>query len=554
MHWPAHEAFWHPGIPHKEILIVSTNEPESVVIIGAGPAGLTAAWELVKDGSNAYNVTVLEETEEFGGIARTVKHNGNRMDIGGHRFFSKDDRIMQWWEDTLPLQGAPSYDDKKLGREDAHELTPGGPDPEQTDKVMLKRHRVSRIYWNKHFLDYPISLSANTLKAMGPKLTIQAGFSYLKSMVHKLPEDNLENFYINRFGRKLYSMFFEGYTEKLWGRHPSVISADWGSQRVKGLSIMGVLKNAVQKMLPKKRDNSEVETSLIEEFWYPKLGPGQLWETVKDNCKAKGVKVVTGAKVVGVNRGDDGQIASVLVKHSDGTEETLEADQFISSMPVKDLVEAMDTEKQPAPSDMKEIAEGLPYRDFVTVGLLVKHLKLKNTTDIPTLGNPPIVPDCWIYVQDPGYKVGRLQIFNNWSPYLVKDVDNTVWIGLEYFCEEGDAFWNMSDEDATKFAIHEMTRMGVISGPDDVIDSHRERVKKAYPAYFDTYDQMPELIEYLDSFGNLYCVGRNGQHRYNNMDHSMATAIEAVDNIRKHKTSKNNVWSVNTDKAYHETK
>ncbi|WP_155588983.1 NAD(P)/FAD-dependent oxidoreductase [Bifidobacterium canis] len=554
MHWPAHEAFWHPGIPHKEILIVSTNEPESVVIIGAGPAGLTAAWELVKDGSNAYNVTVLEETEEFGGIARTVKHNGNRMDIGGHRFFSKDDRIMQWWEDTLPLQGAPSYDDKKLGREDAHELTPGGPDPEQTDKVMLKRHRVSRIYWNKHFLDYPISLSANTLKAMGPKLTIQAGFSYLKSMVHKLPEDNLENFYINRFGRKLYSMFFEGYTEKLWGRHPSVISADWGSQRVKGLSIMGVLKNAVQKMLPKKRDNSEVETSLIEEFWYPKLGPGQLWETVKDNCKAKGVKVVTGAKVVGVNRGDDGQIASVLVKHSDGTEETLEADQFISSMPVKDLVEAMDTEKQPAPSDMKEIAEGLPYRDFVTVGLLVKHLKLKNTTDIPTLGNPPIVPDCWIYVQDPGYKVGRLQIFNNWSPYLVKDVDNTVWIGLEYFCEEGDAFWNMSDEDATKFAIHEMTRMGVISGPDDVIDSHRERVKKAYPAYFDTYDQMPELIEYLDSFGNLYCVGRNGQHRYNNMDHSMATAIEAVDNIRTHKTSKNNVWSVNTDKAYHETK
>lgn len=531
-----------------------TNEPESVVIIGAGPAGLTAAWELVKDSSNAYDVTVLEETEEFGGIARTVKHNGNRMDIGGHRFFSKDDRIMQWWEDTLPLQGAPSYDDKKLGREDAHELTPGGPDPEQTDKVMLKRHRVSRIYWNKHFLDYPISLSANTLKAMGPKLTIQAGFSYLKSMVHKLPEDNLENFYINRFGRKLYSMFFEGYTEKLWGRHPSVISADWGSQRVKGLSIMGVLKNAVQKMLPKKRDNSEVETSLIEEFWYPKLGPGQLWETVKDNCKAKGVKVVTGAKVIGVNRGDDGQIASVLVKHSDGTEETLEADQFISSMPVKDLVEAMDTEQQPAPSDMKEIAEGLPYRDFVTVGLLVKHLKLKNTTDIPTLGNPPIVPDCWIYVQDPGYKVGRLQIFNNWSPYLVKDVDNTVWIGLEYFCEEGDAFWNMSDEDATKFAIHELTRMGVISGPDDVIDSHRERVKKAYPAYFDTYDQMPELIEYLDSFGNLYCVGRNGQHRYNNMDHSMATAIEAVDNIRTHKTSKNNVWSVNTDKAYHETK
>ncbi|WP_349830433.1 FAD-dependent oxidoreductase, partial [Bifidobacterium pseudocatenulatum] len=243
-------------------------QKQSVVIIGGGPAGLTAAWELVKDGgSENYDVTVLEATREFGGISRTVKHDGNRMDIGGHRFFSKDERIMDWWKGVLPLQGAPSYDDKKLGRE--HDMEPGGPDPEVEDKVMLKRHRVSRIYWNRHFFDYPISLSANTLKAMGPKLTLVAGFSYLKSMVHKLPEDNLENFYINRFGRKLYSMFFEGYTEKLWGRHPSQISADWGAQRVKGLSIMGVLKNAFQKLLPKKRSNAEVETSLIEEFWYP---------------------------------------------------------------------------------------------------------------------------------------------------------------------------------------------------------------------------------------------------------------------------------------------
>ena len=209
--------------------------------------------ELIKDGgADKYDVTVLEGTREFGGISRTVKHNGNRMDIGGHRFFSKDERIMDWWKTVLPLQGAPSYDDKKLGRD--HDMEPGGPfDPETEDKVMLKRHRVSRIFWNRHFFDYPISLSPNTLKAMGFKLTMVAGFSYLKSMFHKLPEDNLENFYINRFGRKLYSMFFEGYTEKLWGRHPSQISADWGAQRVKGLSIMGVLKNAFQKLLPKKR-------------------------------------------------------------------------------------------------------------------------------------------------------------------------------------------------------------------------------------------------------------------------------------------------------------
>ncbi|AMK57450.1 NAD(P)/FAD-dependent oxidoreductase [Bifidobacterium angulatum] len=537
-------------------------DKQSVVIIGGGPAGLTAAWELIKDGgADRYDVTVLEETHEFGGISRTVKHNGNRMDIGGHRFFSKDDRIMDWWKNTLPLQGAPSYDDKKLNRE--HDMEPGGPDPEVEDKVMLKRHRVSRIYWNKHFLDYPISLSAGTLKAMGFKLTMVAGFSYLKSMVHKLPEDNLENFYINRFGRKLYSMFFEGYTEKLWGRHPSEISADWGAQRVKGLSIMGVLKNAFQKLLPKKRDNSEVETSLIEEFWYPKYGPGQLWETVESNCENAGVKVVTDAKVIEV-RQQNGHISSVVTEAADGTRTEWNADQFISSMPVKDLVEAIDaagvdteaaaTGSKAAPEAVTEVAEGLPYRDFVTVGLLVNHLKLENTTDIPTLGNPPIVPDCWIYVQDPGYKVGRIQVFNNWSPYLVKNVDDTVWIGLEYFCEEGDTFWNMSEEDAVKFAISELMRMGVIEKPEDVLDSHRERVKKAYPAYFDTYDRIDEVIDYLDGFGNLYCVGRNGQHRYNNMDHSMATAIEAVDNIKSGKTTKENVWSVNTDQSYHEEK
>ena len=537
-------------------------DKQSVVIIGGGPAGLTAAWELIKDGgADRYDVTVLEETHEFGGISRTVKHNGNRMDIGGHRFFSKDDRIMDWWKNTLPLQGAPSYDDKKLNRE--HDMEPGGPDPEVEDKVMLKRHRVSRIYWNKHFLDYPISLSAGTLKAMGFKLTMVAGFSYLKSMVHKLPEDNLENFYINRFGRKLYSMFFEGYTEKLWGRHPSEISADWGAQRVKGLSIMGVLKNAFQKLLPKKRDNSEVETSLIEEFWYPKYGPGQLWETVEANCENAGVKVVTDAKVIEV-RQQNGHISSVVTEAADGTRTEWNADQFISSMPVKDLVEAIDaagadteaaaTGSKAAPEAVTEVAEGLPYRDFVTVGLLVNHLKLENTTDIPTLGNPPIVPDCWIYVQDPGYKVGRIQVFNNWSPYLVKNVDDTVWIGLEYFCEEGDTFWNMSEEDAVKFAISELMRMGVIEKPEDVLDSHRERVKKAYPAYFDTYDRIDEVIDYLDDFGNLYCVGRNGQHRYNNMDHSMATAIEAVDNIKSGKATKENVWSVNTDQSYHEEK
>ncbi|MDN6209097.1 NAD(P)/FAD-dependent oxidoreductase [Bifidobacterium crudilactis] len=527
-------------------------EKQSVVIIGGGPAGQTAAWELAKDGgSDKYDVIVLEASNKFGGISRTVKHNGNRMDIGGHRFFSKDDRIMDWWKNVLPLQGAPSYDDKKLNRH--HDLEPGGPDPETTDKVMLKRHRVSRIYWNHHFFDYPISLSANTLKALGFRLTMVAGFSYLKSVFHKPPEDNLENFYINRFGRKLYSMFFAGYTEKLWGRAPKEISADWGAQRVKGLSIMGVLKNAVQKMLPKKRDAHEVETSLIEEFWYPKLGPGQLWETVEENCREAGVKVITDAKVVELDQ-QDGRLSAVVYVDSDGNRVSLQADDVISSMPIKDLVNAVKASPTSAPADMTHIANGLPYRDFVTVGLLVKRLRIRNTTDTPTLGNPPIVPDCWIYVQDPGFKVGRLQVFNNWSPYLVKNVDDTVWIGLEYFCEEGDDFWNLSDEKATAFAVDELTRMGIINGAQDVMDSHRERVPKAYPAYFDTYAQMPELVEWLDSFGNLYCVGRNGQHHYNNQDHSMATSMEAVENIRTGRTSKANVWNVNTEKSYHEEK
>ncbi|MCI1218936.1 MAG: NAD(P)/FAD-dependent oxidoreductase [Bifidobacterium sp.] len=574
-------------------------QKESIVIIGGGPAGLTAAWEFVKNGgAGHYDVTVLEATKEFGGISRTVKHNGNRMDIGGHRFFSKDDRIMDWWKNILPLQGAPSYDDKKLGRH--HDLEPGGPDPELTDKVMLKRHRVSRIFWNHHFLDYPISLTPGLLKALGFKLTMEVGFSYLHSMFSKLPEDNLENFYINRFGRKLYSMFFEGYTAKVWGRPPKEISSDWGAQRVKGLDVVAVLKNAVLKMLPKKRDSSQVETSLIEEFWYPKLGPGQLWETVESQCVENGAKVIMDARVREI-RQKNGKIASVVYVDSAGKSTELKADQFISSMPIKDLVNALaegpirgtrkaagaaeavkpadidqaadsapnddsansaqregvpaaSVQPKAVPADMIHVANGLPYRDFVTIGLLVRHLRIQNTTDIPTLGDPQIVPDCWIYVQDPGYKVGRVQIFNNWSPYLVKDVDDTVWVGLEYFCQENDDFWNMSDDDATKFAIKELTRMRLINGPKDVLDSHRERVQKAYPAYFDTYEHMPELVEYLDSFGNLYCVGRNGQHRYNNQDHSMASAIEAVSNIRGGKTSKRNVWSVNTEKSYHEKK
>lgn len=516
---------------------------KKVVIIGAGPAGLTAAYNLLKK-SKDYEVEILEETEEIGGISRTVKYKNNRMDIGGHRFFSKDQDVMNWWKEILPIQGAPSYDDKKLGREKT--LEQGGPDPEKEDRVMLVRQRVSRIYYKKKFFDYPISMKPQTFINMGFVQTVKAGCSYLKSSVHKLSEDSLENFYINRFGRVLYSMFFEGYTEKLWGRHPREISADWGAQRVKGLSITAIIKDMFSKIIPKK--NRQVETSLIEEFIYPKYGPGQLWETVASEIEEMGGKITKNALVNQIEL-DGETIKSVSYVNASGENIRMDGDIFISSMPVKDLVASMG---QVVPTEMQNIASGLPYRDFVTIGLLVDKLNMKNLTKIKTLNN--IVPDCWIYVQDVGVKLGRIQIFNNWSPYMVKEVDEKVWIGLEYFCAEGDSFWNMSDEESKKFATEELIKMGVIDNKNDVLDSHKEKVKKAYPAYFDTYKDMDQLVEYLSKFDNLYCVGRNGQHRYNNMDHSMVTSFETVNNILNGRKDKDNIWNVNTEKEYHEEK
>lgn len=510
------------------------------VIIGGGPAGLTAGYELLLKAPDS-EVIILEQSDVLGGISRTVKYNGNRMDIGGHRFFSKDKNVTAFWENIMPTQGAPSIDDKILGR--AKDLAPGGPDPEAEDKVMLIRNRISRIYYLNKFFDYPISMKPQTFINMGLPRTVKAGFSYLKSTVSKKEETSLENFYINRFGKVLYSMFFEGYTEKLWGRHPSEISADWGAQRVKGLSIVAVIKDMLSKLVPGK--NRKVETSLIEEFVYPKFGPGQLWETVGEEFEKMGGKILYNHKVTQIST-SAGRIDGVKCLCG-GEEKVFEADVFFSSMPVKDLVAGMGNTVPEAPA---QIAAGLPYRDFVTVGLLLDKLNLKNETDIKTLGN--IVPDCWIYVQDVGVKLGRIQVFNNWSPYLVKDPQNTVWVGLEYFCAEGDSFWNMSESECVDFAVRELKSMGVIDADARILDSHRERVQKAYPAYFDTYDRIDELVEYLDTFENLYCIGRNGQHRYNNMDHSMVTAFEAVSNVLSGKKTKENVWNVNTEAEYHE--
>lgn len=514
---------------------------KTALIIGAGPAGLTAAYQLLTE--TDIHPIILEETSFIGGISRTAEYKGNRMDLGGHRFFSKNDDIMNLWKKIMPLQGAPARDDLLLNREKP--LDKGGPDPEKADRVMLIRDRVSRIFYLRKFFDYPISLKAQTFLNMGFMRTAKAGLGYLYAAAFKRQEASLEDFYINRFGKPLYEMFFEDYTEKLWGIHPSHIAPDWGAQRVKGLSLSKAVLSVLTKPFAGK-NAKKVETSLIEQFYYPKKGPGQLWEKLADIVLEKGGEIRFNTKAVSFEC-IDGKISSVTAECG-GQTEKLSGDYVISSMPVKDLVLGMGST---VPEGIREIAGSLPYRDFITVGLLLKKLEIKNETKIKTVSD--IVPDCWIYIQERDVKLGRLQIFNNWSPYMVKDIENTVFIGLEYFCNEGDELWNMSDASFIDFAAGELEKIDVIKR-ENILDSVRLNVKKAYPAYFGSYEQFGEVRSYLDTVENLYCIGRNGQHKYNNMDHSMLTAIEAVRAIREGKTSRNDIWNVNTETEYHETK
>ena len=518
---------------------------KQAIIIGAGPAGLTAAYELLKH--TDVHPVVYEMDGSVGGISKTVNYKGNRMDIGGHRFFSKSAVVTDWWNDVMPLQGAPSFDDVLLHKDKP--FAAQGPDPEKNDRVMLVRERVSRIFFLRKFFDYPISLKVQTFANMGLWNTVKAGFGYLHASLFKKKEDSLENFYINRFGRPLYSMFFEDYTEKVWGIHPSQLGADWGSQRVKGLSVTTVLKDMVSKKLGRSKDLSqkEVETSLIEQFVYPKYGPGQLWETVAQEVAAKSGEVVKNAEVKALNI-EGNRVVSVEVSY-DGATTTVPSDYVLSSMPLKDLVAALRGIEVPA--EVRQVAENLPYRDFITVGLLVKRLKIGNTTKIATYANR--TPDTWIYIQERDVKVGRLQVFNNWSPYMVADYENTLFIGLEYFCTEGDALWNMSKEDFIDMAIGEMVKIDILDR-EDVLDATQVKVRKAYPSYFGTYYDLDKVKTFLNGIENLFCIGRNGQHRYNNMDHSMLTAIAAVENIRDHITDKTKIWAVNTEDEYHEKK
>jgi len=523
-------------------------DKKKAIIIGAGPAGLTAAFELLA--RTDFSPLVIEKSGFMGGISRTVNYKGNRMDIGGHRFFSKSDRVMEWWLKILPLQDLKGLGEAPLyhGKKDQAGQGTNPPDPEKADDVMLLRSRRSRIYCFRRFFDYPISLSAKTLKNLGLARSFRIGLSYMKSALFPIKDEkNLEQFFINRFGRELYRTFFKSYTEKVWGASCRDISAAWGAQRVKGLSVWRTLAHILKKILPGKKDISakSTETSLIEQFLYPKFGPGQMWEKTAEMVREKGGEIITDTEVTGIfTQGN--RIKSVEVKNKKtGETRVYEADLVFSTMPVKDLIRGINP---PPPDNIKAIGAGLVYRDFIAVGLLLEELKIKPEKEEGT----SLVKDNWIYIQEPDVDVGRLQIFNNWSPYMVAD-KTRVWIGLEYFCNENDRLWNMPDEAFREYATRELDKIGIIDRTK-VLDGTVIRMPKTYPAYFGTYNQFDTIRTYLDGFENLYLIGRNGMHRYNNQDHSMLSAMVAVDNICSGRKDKENIWDVNTEQEFHESK
>lgn len=518
------------------------------VIVGAGPAGLTAAYELLH--KTKINPIIYEMSGDVGGISKTIVYKGNRIDIGGHRFFSKSERVMNWWFNILPLQGAPARDDKILGRDIPLSKEPGAPDPEKTNKVMLFRERLSRIFFLKKFFNYPLSLGYNTLSGLGLIRIIKITLSYIKSRLLPIkPEKSLDDFFINRFGRELYLTFFKDYTQKVWGIPCDQIGAEWGVQRVKGLSISRAIAHAAKSIFSRDHSITQkgTETSLIGQFVYPKYGPGQMWEEVARIVKTKGGELHLNCKVIGlISKGSKIIEAKIRNEVTDEVE-TTRADYFFSTMPVVDLIEAFGNS---TPENVRQIAHGLSYRSFITVGLLLKNLRVKNRTNIKTVNG--MIPDHWVYIQEPNVDVGRIQMFNNWSPYMVED-ENTIWVGLEYFCNEGDRLWIKPDNDMTELAVEELMKIGFIH-KDDVLDSTVLRMPKTYPAYFGTYDRFDVIQNFTDRFENMFLIGRNGMHKYNNTDHSMLSAMVAVENIINGIKTKDNLWILNTEQQYYEQK
>jgi protoporphyrinogen oxidase len=469
--------------------------PNRVVIVGAGPAGLSAAVDLAEAGRP---VVVLEKDPRYvGGIARTVEYKGYRFDIGGHRFFSKSDEVTARWKQRL------------------------GPE-------FISVRRGSRIFYNGKFFDYPLK-AANALFGLGVFTSIACMLSYAWAQVRPIkPEKSFADWVTNRFGKKLFSIFFRTYTEKVWGMPCEKISADWAAQRIKGLSLLNAVWHALVPQ--KKKSGGDVVKTLIDTFEYPKFGPGQMWEKHRDDVIAAGSQVVMGERVVAINTVGD-RVISVTTHNPAGAETDWTGEDFIVSMPLQQTVLSFNP---PLPAEAQAAAKRLQYRDFLTVALMVRKTEL--------------FPDNWIYVHDPSVKLGRIQNFNNWSPYLVPD-SATTCLGLEYFCFEGDGLWTMSDEDLIALGKRELAQLGLVCA-EDVFDGAVVRMEKAYPVYGPGYqDDLTIIRQALARFPNIQPVGRNGMHKYNNQDHSMMTAILAARNLGG---GAFDLWKVNTDAEYHE--
>lgn len=517
----------------------------TVCIVGAGPAGLTAALELLRHDATQ-KVFVFEADTQVGGISKTVNYRGNRMDLGGHRFFSKSDWVMNWWQDILPVAGEATDESIYLAYQQQNRLltVPGLIDT-NNDNVMLVRPRLSRILYRRRFFDYPLRLNIGTVRNLGLASMARIGLSYARSrLAPRTPERTLEDFFVNRFGANLYRTFFKDYTEKVWGVPCREISAEWGAQRVKGLSITRALAHAVSSAFRARSiAQKDVETSLIERFLYPRLGPGQMWERVATLVQGAGGSVHLNHKVTAIRKSGQRVTAVDVLDTQTNTIRTVSCDALISTMPLAQLTTLLG----PDDSQVGEVARNLPYRDFMTAGLVVKQMKPPAGARHAPNGMPP---DNWIYIQEPDVHLGRLQIFNNWSPHLVAD-PSTISLGLEYFCREGDALWSRSDSDFLDFAARELEQIDLIDRRN-ILDGTVVRVPKAYPAYFGEYREIHRVRNFLDSFDNLYPVGRNGMHRYNNQDHSMLAAKAAVNCIVDSNADKKSIWAVNSEDEYHE--
>lgn len=512
----------------------------TAIIIGAGPAGLTAAYELLQHTDIV--PIILEASTDIGGLSKTVNYKGNRMDIGGHRFFSKSKVVMDWWQNILPIEADAdnltiTYHNQQT------QVAPTANAPANADDVMLVRNRLSRIFFLGKFFGYPLSLNGDTIKNLGFVRIIRIGCSYVWAKCFpRKKENNLEDFFVNRFGKELYRIFFKDYTEKVWGVPTNSISAAWGAQRIKSLSLLKTIQHALFKRKKKAQDiqQSDTETSLIERFLYPKFGPGHLWETVARHIEQKGGRIIFQQQVTGISNAAHHIQSVTAIDTVSGESTTYTADYFISTMPIKDLVAAF---THPAPAAVQSVSNNLAYRDFITVGLLLNKLLVKNV-------DGSAIKDNWIYIQEKSVKLGRLQVFNNWSPAMVANPD-TVWLGLEYFCNEGDELWTKSDAEMLAFAKAELAAIGIIQ-EQEVQDGTVIRMPKTYPSYIGAYEHFDTVKEYLNNYHNLFLIGRNGMHKYNNQDHSMLTAMEAVQLMKNGDTDKSTLWSINTEEDYHE--